>query len=52
MKMLQTILIAEKVSRGQLDPEEAKGYVSDLMGVDYDKRMEIRNELSKPSASS
>lgn len=46
-KMLQTILIAQKVTQGQLDPEEAKGYVSDLMGVDYDKRQEFINEMSK-----
>ena len=44
-KMLQTILIAQKVTRGQLDPEEAKAYVSDLMGVNEQKRAEIRSQL-------
>ena len=41
---------AQKVTQGQLDPEEAKGYVSDLMGVDYDKRQEFTRSLIRTIA--
>ena len=44
-KMLLTILVACKVSKGTLDPSEAQAVLSNLMGVDEAKREEIRSQL-------
>jgi hypothetical protein len=45
-RMLLTIMVAQRVRSGELDPEQAKATLSDLMGVDESKRHEIRNNLA------
>ena len=45
--MLLTILVAHRIQEGTLEPEDAKSMLSDLMGVDEEKRAQIRTQLEK-----